>query len=86
MIEMGHHNKGMLVREDTYPESSAYEVGRPGIFLATFISIVLPPGSSICCWVNSERAFSQGIESDSNRTIDSRVNLLKNAYFRTEQP
>ena len=26
----------------------------------------------ICCWVNSERAFSQGIESDSNRRPSAR--------------
>ena len=33
------------VREDTYPGPSAFEVGWPVPFLATFISPVLPPGA-----------------------------------------
>ena len=36
---------GVPVREDTYPEPSAYEVGWPVPFLAAFISPVLPPGT-----------------------------------------
>ena len=43
------------LRKDTYPETSACEVGWAVPFLAAFISSVLP------------RVFSQGIESDSNR-------------------
>ena len=53
-------HRGVPVREDTYAEPSAGEVGWPVPFLAAFSSPVLPPGSS-------ERAFSQGIESGSNR-------------------
>ena len=54
------------VREDTYPEPSACEVGWPVPFLAAFISPVLAL-VPICCRMNSEQAFSQGIESGSNR-------------------
>ena len=35
--------RGVPVREDTYPEPLACEVGWPVPFLATFISPVLPP-------------------------------------------
>ena len=35
----------MPVREDTYPELSAYEVGWPIPFLATFTSTKLQPGT-----------------------------------------
>jgi len=58
--------RGVPVREDTYPEPSACEVGWPVPFIAAFISPVfhwVPVG----CWVNSEQAFSQGIESGSSR-------------------
>ena len=58
-------HRGVPVREDTCAEPSACEVGWPVPFLAAFISPVFPLGT-ICCWVNSERAFSQGIESGSN--------------------
>ena len=37
--------RGVPVREDTYPEPSAYEVGWPAPFLTAFISPVLPPGT-----------------------------------------
>ena len=37
--------RGVLVRQDIYPEPSAHEVGRPVPFLATFISAMLPLGS-----------------------------------------
>ena len=36
-----------FVRNDTYPEPSACEVGWPVPFLATFISPVLPPGAHL---------------------------------------
>ena len=39
--------RGMPVREDTYPEPSACEVGWPVPFLAAFISPVLPPGTHL---------------------------------------
>ena len=39
--------RGVPVREDTYPEPSAYEVGWPVPFLAAFISPVLPPGANL---------------------------------------
>ena len=55
--------RGVPVREDTYPKPSACEEGWPVPFLAAFISPVLLP---TCCWVNSERVFSQDIKSDSN--------------------
>ena len=56
----------MHVRGDTYPGPPACEVGWP---------VPFPPPLSLqcchqvptCCWVSSERAFSQGIELDSNR-------------------
>ena len=38
---------GVPVREDTYPELSAFEVGWPVPFLAAFISPVLPPGINL---------------------------------------
>ena len=37
--------RGVLVREDTYPEPSTCEVGWPVPFLTDFISPVLLPGS-----------------------------------------
>ena len=37
--------RGVPVREDAYSESSAFEVGWPGPFLAAFIPLVLPPGT-----------------------------------------
>ena len=58
--------RGVPVREDTYPEASACKVGWPVPFLATFIS-QCSHWVPICYWVSSERAFSQGIESGSNR-------------------
>ena len=39
--------RGVPVREDTYPEPSACEVGWPVPFLAAFISPVLPPGAHL---------------------------------------
>ena len=60
--------RGVPIREDTYPEPSACGVGWPAPFFAAFISPVLPPGT-ICYWMNSELAFSQGIKSDANRDI-----------------
>ena len=39
--------RGVPVREDTYPEPSACEVGWPVPFLAVFISSVLPPGTHL---------------------------------------
>ena len=39
--------RGVPVREDTYPGSSAFEVGWPAPFLAAFISPVLPPGTHL---------------------------------------
>ena len=39
--------RGVPVREDTYPELSACEVGWPVPFLAAFISRVLPPGTHL---------------------------------------
>ena len=39
--------RGMPVREDTYPEPSACEVGWPVPFLAAFFSPVLPPGTHL---------------------------------------
>ena len=38
---------GVPVRENTYPELSACEVGWPVPFLAIFISPVLPPGTHL---------------------------------------
>ena len=40
-------SRGVPVREDTYPEPSACEVGWPVPFLAAFISPVLPPGTHL---------------------------------------
>ena len=39
--------RGIRVREDTYPEPSACEVGWPVPFLAAFISPVIPPGTHL---------------------------------------
>ena len=39
--------RGVPVREDTYPEPSACEVGWPVPFIAAFISPVLPPGTHL---------------------------------------
>ena len=39
--------RGVPIREDTYPEPSAYEVGWPVPFLVAFISPVLPPGTHL---------------------------------------
>ena len=39
--------RGVPVREDTYPEPSACEVGWPVPSLAAFISLVLPPGTHL---------------------------------------
>ena len=39
--------RGVPVREDTYAEQSACEVGWPVPFLAAFISSVLPPGAHL---------------------------------------
>ena len=39
--------RGVPVREDTYPEPSACEVGWPVPFLAAFISPVLPLGTQL---------------------------------------
>ena len=58
--------RGVPVREDTYPEPSACEVWWPVPFIAAFISPVFH-WVPVCCWVNSEQAFSQGIESGSSR-------------------
>ena len=38
---------GVSVREDTYPEPPACEVGWPVPFPAAFISPVLPPGTHL---------------------------------------
>ena len=62
---------GMFVREDTYPEPLAFEVGEPVPFLAAFIPQCCHR-VPVCCLVNSEGAFSQGIESDSNRRPSAR--------------
>ena len=40
-------HRGVPVREETYPEPSACEVGWPVPFLAAFISLVLPPGAHL---------------------------------------
>ena len=40
-------HRGVPVREGTYPEPSAYEVGLPVPFLVAFISPVLPPGTHL---------------------------------------
>ena len=39
--------RGVPVREDTYPEPSACEVGWSAPFLTAFISPVLPPGTHL---------------------------------------
>ena len=39
--------RGVPVREDTYPEPSACELGWPVPFLAAFISPVLPQGTHL---------------------------------------
>ena len=39
--------KGLPVREDTYPEPSACEVGWPVPFLAAFISLVFQLGTHL---------------------------------------
>ena len=39
--------RGVPVREDTYPEPSACEVGWPVPFLAAFISPVFPLGTNL---------------------------------------
>ena len=38
---------GVPVREDTYPEPLACEIGWPVPFLAAFFSPVLPPGTHL---------------------------------------
>ena len=58
----------MPVREDIYAEPSSCEVGWPVPFLAAFISPVFPLVTYLLLGEQSaERAFSQGIESGSNR-------------------
>ena len=37
--------RGVPIREDTFPEPLACEIGWPVPFLTTFISPVLPPGT-----------------------------------------
>ena len=61
----------MPVREDTYPEPSACEVGWP-VFSSPPLSPQCYHKVPICCWVNSERELSQGIESDSSRRPSAR--------------
>ena len=56
--------RGVPVREDIYPESSACEVGWPVPFLAAFISPVLPPGTHLL--LGEQRARIQSLESESN--------------------
>ena len=59
--------RGVPFRENTYPEPSACEVGWP-----VPLSLQCCHRVPICCWMNSEQAFSQGIESDSKRRPFSR--------------
>jgi len=40
-------HRGVPVREDTYPEPSACEVGLSVPFLTAFISPVFPPGTHL---------------------------------------
>ena len=69
------------VREDTYPEPSACEVGWPVPFLAAFISQVFPPDTHSLLG-GSEQAFSHGIELDSN----SRSSARETCALTTMQP
>ena len=39
--------RGVPIREGTYPEPSAYEIGWPVLVLAAFISLVLSPGTHL---------------------------------------
>ena len=72
----------MPVREDTYPEPSTCEVGWPVSFFVAFFSHCCHQ-IPICCWVNSERAFSQGIESDSNRRPTFRTGGMCSNHYAT---
>ena len=49
--------RGVPVIEDTYPEASACEVGWP-VPSSPPLSPQYSHQVPICCWVNSERAFS----------------------------
>ena len=57
--------RGVPVREDTYPEPSASEVGWPVPFLAAFISPVLPPGTQLLQgeqWASIQSGHRVGLE------------------------
>ena len=57
--------RGVPVREDTYPEPSACEVGWPVPFLAAFISPVLPPGTQLLLgeqWASIQSGHRVGLE------------------------
>ena len=58
--------RGVPVREDTYPEPSECAVVWTVPLLTAFVSHCCHR-VPIRCWVNSERAFSQDLESGSNR-------------------
>ena len=47
VVENVYLLRGVPVREDTYPELSACEVGWPVPFLSAFISKALPPGTDL---------------------------------------
>ena len=57
--------RGVPIREDTYPESSVFEVGWPVPFLAAFISPVLPPGTHLLLggqWASIQSGHRVGLE------------------------
>ena len=56
---------------NTHPEPLAYELGWP-VPSSPLLSPQCCHQVPICCWVNSERASSQGIESDSSRRPSAR--------------
>ena len=57
--------RGVPVREDTYAEPSAYEVGWSVLFLAAFIFPVLPPGTHLLLgeqWASVQSGHRVGLE------------------------
>ena len=79
------------VRENTYPESSAYEVGRPVPFLAAFISPVLPPGTHSLLggqWASIQSGHRVGLEPQTFPTGGMRSNQYATSlmeYFYRKQ-
>jgi len=75
---------GVPVREETYPEPSACEVGWPVPFLAAFISPVLPAGTHSLLGEHSESIQSGhqvGLETQTFRTGGMRSNHYATSHI-----